>query len=68
MTYLMTEKEKENLEKVPVLHNINTLINQYDAYLLDLWGVVHNGIEAYPGVVNCLNQLIKEKKADFIYF
>lgn len=30
---------------------------QYDAYILDLWGVVHNGLEPYPGVLDCMAKL-----------
>lgn len=38
------------------------LFNQYDAFLFDLWGVVHDGFEAYPGAVECINKLINLKK------
>ena len=30
---------------------------QYDAYILDLWGVVHNGLQPYPGVLDCMAKL-----------
>ena len=29
----------------------------YDAYILDLWGVVHNGHHPYPGVLECMEKL-----------
>ncbi|WP_169567720.1 TIGR01459 family HAD-type hydrolase [Sneathiella limimaris] len=29
----------------------------YEAYILDLWGVVHNGLEPYPGVLECMAKL-----------
>lgn len=44
---------------------INSLTNIYDKYdviLLDLWGVVHDGLELYPGVQDTLIQLKKAGK------
>lgn len=38
------------------------ILPRYDGYMIDLWGVVHDGFQAYPGVVDCLNQLIQEQK------
>ncbi len=29
----------------------------YDGFLLDLWGVVHDGVSLYPGTLFCLQQL-----------
>jgi len=29
----------------------------YDGFIVDLWGVVHDGIKPYPGVIGCLEQL-----------
>jgi HAD superfamily hydrolase (TIGR01459 family) len=36
---------------------LSTVINGYDALLLDLWGVIHDGSELYPGVHDALVQL-----------
>jgi len=33
------------------------IAKKYDAFILDLWGVVHNGIEPYPGVHDCMAKL-----------
>ncbi|WP_169544507.1 TIGR01459 family HAD-type hydrolase [Sneathiella aquimaris] len=33
------------------------IADQYDAYILDLWGVVHDGTRPYPGALNCMQQL-----------
>ena len=30
------------------------LAGRYDAVLSDVWGVVHNGVEAFPGAVEAL--------------
>jgi HAD superfamily hydrolase (TIGR01459 family) len=42
--------------------SINQLIDSYDVFFIDIWGVIHDGLEAYPGVVDCLNHLIALKK------
>jgi len=33
------------------------LASQYDGFIVDLWGVVHNGVRPYPGVLDCLARL-----------
>jgi len=40
-----------------VLSGVRDIADQYDALILDLWGVVHNGVEPYPGVLDCLDKL-----------
>jgi HAD superfamily hydrolase (TIGR01459 family) len=42
---------------LPYYDGIGPLADRYDALLLDLWGVVHNGKAPFPGVVDCLNRL-----------
>ncbi|OYY03014.1 MAG: HAD family hydrolase [Acidocella sp. 35-58-6] len=33
------------------------LAENYDGFIVDLWGVVHDGLKTYPGVIECLRQL-----------
>lgn len=33
------------------------IVAGYDAVVLDLWGVVHDGVQPYPGAVACLSAL-----------
>src|SRR5580658_9626415 len=33
------------------------LASEYDGFVLDLWGVVHDGVNAFPHAVECLSQL-----------
>ena len=33
------------------------LAARYDGFILDLWGVIHDGVEAYPGAVDALKRL-----------
>lgn len=32
-------------------------LDQYDAYILDIWGVLHNGLQAYDGVLDMLKAM-----------
>jgi HAD superfamily hydrolase (TIGR01459 family) len=47
--------------------SFSAIASRYDALLLDLWGVVHDGSHLYPGVKEALDQLKKNgKKVIFI--
>lgn len=37
--------------------HVHNLSQHYDAFIVDLWGVIHDGIATYPGVHECLEQL-----------
>lgn len=37
---------------------VGELAKRYDAFLIDQWGVLHNGYDPYPGAVQCLKRLI----------
>ena len=30
------------------------LAARYDGFILDLWGVIHDGVKPYPGAADCL--------------
>jgi HAD superfamily hydrolase (TIGR01459 family) len=36
---------------------IAELAERYDGFIVDLWGVVHDGVHAYPGVIDALAKL-----------
>lgn len=40
-----------------IYEGIAPLADRYDGYVLDLWGVVHDGRALYPGVAECLAAL-----------
>ena len=44
---------------------IKSIFNRYDLFFIDLWGVVHNGIELYDNSIDVLDNLAAAKK-DFI--
>lgn len=47
---------------VDVIDHIAPLAERHDAFLFDLWGVVHNGLEAYPGALRTLAALKAQDK------
>jgi HAD superfamily hydrolase (TIGR01459 family) len=44
---------------LPNISGLSDLAGSYDAVLSDVWGVVHNGIEAFPSAVDALTQYRK---------
>lgn len=55
----MTNQYNDNMQ---ILDSLNNIVDLYDAFLIDLWGVVHNGFTPYPGTVECINNLIADNK------
>jgi HAD superfamily hydrolase (TIGR01459 family) len=39
------------------MNGLAGLAKKYDGFIVDLWGVVHDGLKTYPGVVECLAAL-----------
>jgi HAD superfamily hydrolase (TIGR01459 family) len=33
------------------------LADRFDGFILDLWGVIHDGVQAFPAAVDCLHRL-----------
>lgn len=42
----------------PHIDGLSAVVDRYDSFIVDLWGVVHNGVAPFPGVVECLNNLV----------
>ena len=36
------------------LSGFASLADRYDGFILDLWGVIHDGVNAFPHAVDCL--------------
>lgn len=52
---------------LPIISGLSDLAERYDAVLSDVWGVVHNGVAAFPTAVDALTQFRKAGgKAVFI--
>jgi len=45
-----------------IISGLAGIAADYDAFILDLWGVVHNGHQPYPGALSCMAELRKEGK------
>ena len=48
--------------KTKLIKGLNQVQSKYDAFFIDLWGVIHNGINLYPGAINVLENLSKQRK------
>ena len=42
------------------LDHLKNIFNNYEYFIIDLWGVVHNGIKPYEGAIDFLSE-IREK-------
>ena len=42
---------------IPMVPGLATLAANYDGYILDVWGVMHQGGPAYPEALDCLRRL-----------
>ena len=42
---------------IPIYHGLSHIADRYDAFVIDLWGVLHDGVRAFPEAVACLEQL-----------
>ncbi len=40
-----------NIHGIPVLDSISPFARRYDAWLADIWGVMHNGVRPFPNAV-----------------
>lgn len=45
------------------LHGLGEIAGEYDGFVLDLWGVVHDGVQPYPGALECLAALAAAGKS-----
>lgn len=40
------------------ISNLSAVADGYDTFIVDLWGVVHNGVQLFPSVIDCLRALM----------
>ena len=48
------------------IRGVEEIIKNYEAFLIDLWGVVHNGVKLFPNILKVL-QKIKEYNKEVIF-
>jgi HAD superfamily hydrolase (TIGR01459 family) len=51
-----------SMSKTKFCHGISDISDSYSAFILDQWGVLHNGEKAYEGVIDCLKELKARNK------
>ncbi len=54
--------DAEPPREIPIVAGLSAVADRYDGYILDLWGVLHDGLESYPGAVDTLRRLIDRGK------
>ena len=47
---------------VHLIAGLRELASRYEGFILDLWGVIHDGVAPIPGAIDCLRSLIDEGK------
>ena len=45
-----------------ICNGVAALAERYDGFLLDQWGVLHDGVRPYPGALDCLERLMAAGK------
>ena len=45
-----------------LIKGLSEIQSKYDAFFIDLWGVVHNGIQLYPSAIDVLKNLYQLDK------
>jgi HAD superfamily hydrolase (TIGR01459 family) len=47
---------------IRLIRGVGALAPRYDGFILDLWGVVHDGVAPLPGALECLRGLLEAGK------
>ena len=48
--------------KIKKLDHLSKIYKEYDAFLIDLWGVMHNGIKLYASALKVIQKLDENNK------
>ena len=51
----------KNLDK----EGLKLIVDDYQLFYVDLWGVVHNGVSLHQEAIKALNEISKKKKIIF---
>ena len=52
--------------KTKLIKGLRQVHSKYDAFFIDLWGVIHNGIQLYPGAIDVLKELMPTDKPRYL--
>jgi len=47
---------------IRLIRGLGVLAPRYDGFIIDLWGVIHDGTAPFPGALKCLRALIEADK------
>jgi HAD superfamily hydrolase (TIGR01459 family) len=47
---------------IQLIGGLRVLAPRYEGFILDLWGVIHDGIAPMPGAMDCLRSLVAQDK------
>lgn len=47
---------------VPHFEGVSAIAGRYDGFIVDVWGVLHDGVTLYPGAVDALDRLAEAGK------
>ena len=50
------------MRKIETISGLNEIYKNYDVFILDQWGVMHDGYKGYLSAIDCVNKLIKKNK------
>tara|TARA_Y100001970_G_scaffold292187_1_gene432356 strand:+ start:1021 stop:1905 length:885 start_codon:yes stop_codon:yes gene_type:complete len=50
------------MNNILTISGLNEIYKNYDVFILDQWGVMHDGKKGYPAAIECINKLIDEHK------
>ncbi len=53
---------REAVGSIPLVGGLAAIAGGYDGFILDLWGVLHDGVRPYPGAVDALRELKRRRK------
>jgi HAD superfamily hydrolase (TIGR01459 family) len=46
---------------ISIINGLAEMVDDYDLFIFDLWGVVHDGVAAYPNATECLRRLRQQR-------
>ena len=49
------------------LNHLSEIFDAYDTFVIDLWGVIHNGINLNEKAIEAVDQLKKNQKKLYFY-
>lgn len=50
------------MNEILTIEGLEKIYKNYDAFILDQWGVMHDGVSGYKNAINCIEKLFNNKK------